>query len=273
MQRRRRHGFPRLQRQGFTLVELLVVIAIISVLAAMLLPALEEALEQARLVSCLNVHKQNYTLTAMYADDHEGFAMPSENVCSSNGRWHINHVKGRVSGTTEAQYFQYGLLWRLGYLEDPQLLVDPSWYTTGKQVMHDGFNLQVEGQWREKAWRNFTRPANYFCKTGCFVFYGRTARNDASPRKLTPLPNGNTALAMCRIGAVEGKGLGQDRAHDWEALIATYVDGHGRILRHVRERRSWLAVHGGWGVKTYGNLDTHLGVAGNWWAWATEMDR
>jgi prepilin-type N-terminal cleavage/methylation domain-containing protein len=59
-----RHG-----RHGFTLVELLVVIAIISILAAMLLPALEGALESARRVSCLNSLRQIYLSAVHYAAD------------------------------------------------------------------------------------------------------------------------------------------------------------------------------------------------------------
>lgn len=77
-------------RNAFTLVELLVVIAIISVLAAMLLPALAGALESARQTECANKLRQVMIATHLYEYD-QHCILPAQ-IGSLNLKGHVNGI-------------------------------------------------------------------------------------------------------------------------------------------------------------------------------------
>jgi prepilin-type N-terminal cleavage/methylation domain-containing protein/prepilin-type processing-associated H-X9-DG protein len=64
---------PSTARNSFTLIELLVVVAILSVLAALLLPALEKAKEQAKRTHCMNSLKQVSIGLLIMADEHDTY--------------------------------------------------------------------------------------------------------------------------------------------------------------------------------------------------------
>lgn len=71
--------------KAFTLVELLVVVAIISILAALLLPTLQGAIEQATRSTCMNNLRQVGYAMNLYANDNLDYFPPSYDFQTSEG--------------------------------------------------------------------------------------------------------------------------------------------------------------------------------------------
>ncbi len=82
--------------RGFTLIELLVVIAIIAILAAMLLPALSRAKQQAQGAKCISNLKQLSLAWIMYAGDNRSYFPPNGDETSQPAS--LTDPKGQPGG-------------------------------------------------------------------------------------------------------------------------------------------------------------------------------
>ena len=96
-------------KKTFTLIELLVLIAIIAILAAMLLPALNQARTRAKSADCIARSKQLGYANIMYAGDNQDFIAYStvRRNCSptrsSRSRSFSKNTSAKPPGATAAR--------------------------------------------------------------------------------------------------------------------------------------------------------------------------
>jgi prepilin-type N-terminal cleavage/methylation domain-containing protein/prepilin-type processing-associated H-X9-DG protein len=261
----KRHQFG---RSGFTLIELLVVLSIISILAGLLLPAVQSAREAARRLRCsANLHQFGIALNS-YHEAWNGFPICITNTRDKAGRWY---------------YGEYAVHTRLLPYLDRRPLYDSINFTIGTAPLNQfgGPLFPNELAVIPANATVFNTKIQIFLCPSDFSIFESTGTNyraniGVGPGIMTLVENPDSGNGFFQV-------LGFTRAADvpdglsHTSAFSERLLGSGSLVDLVPERDFWPAPGEMWtadnsliacrSVAREGNTSGYA-YAGRWWFWA-----
>ena len=171
-------------RTFFTLIELLVVIAIIAILAAILLPALNQARDKAMNIACTNNLKQQGTQVQLYIGDYDGYIVPARtaNYMDFGGDWTSTYA--RMLGVLYSGMSKGGL-------RNAQIYRCPSSTQSYLQIL--GMNYWWYGGYGFNCFNSTIDGESYA------GLMSSLSGNTAFPRKISAVPSPSSVMAICDV--------------------------------------------------------------------------
>jgi|GEM_PF-5557532 len=267
---------------AFTLIELLVVISIISLLIALLLPALSGARTAARMIECQARKRSVAQSLIMYLADFDA-RVPNRGMTVgdyqsqfwSSARWHGEfelqnsvNIGGTSTNDVGHRYWGLGAAWKQGYLPDGRMLFCTDWQS--ERIVLPAQNMSYEHAWLDgNGALRLEHPTNW----------GRTPSHTGkntywlSPWLLSAGP-GNRMLSLSYNEAVlfdrrpvnwtliwegnfvPGSGYSEPLPHKRRGLPRVAHDGHVEFLKNPSsfEESYWGMAHP-WEVGASGGHD------------------
>ena len=241
-------------RFGFSLVELLVVILIVSILAAFLLPTMEQAVLQARLTVCMGNQRQIYLGYNFYSNDFRD-RMPNP----VDG--HYNNRLVSLEPGSPYPALNLGVFYKLQYMVESAIVFCPDHsYSTASAIATGATcaqNLRIAGSSVLYASSTYVVRGPYGLSTEWdnSVDYYYIYSSGTASKLSGNLPGGRfvrgpgatlrspRAIVMCGV-PVQYWGYNPE-VHRREALTALYADGVAASIR-VRPGMLWMEPTGIW---------------------------